>query len=350
MSKDKLGGMLLWLRDVKGYSSVALIGHSMGGVLAWDVLSSKLELSRAEAPLITSVVTVDSPLGGVDSLDGLVMQLMTDAPTCPVASELESRLLMGAEWQKQLGDGTLAALDRGVKVSAVVNAADAVVLRSHQALPAAVNHASRHARPRPEPHRRPALCQWCGADRRPGRLGRQRKAWRGCLGPPSGYTAGMKTAVSLPDDVFAEAEMLSRTLGTSRSSLYAAALREYLARHRPDAITAALDALYRAAERSRSSPTRFSGTGPRTHGVVAPAWRRARCGGPSCRRLSGRRRAPPPGPGGAGQRIQPQPHRDGRRCSANQQPAPRRGARQRAAEHTGYWLAEGLSRATFRRS
>jgi metal-responsive CopG/Arc/MetJ family transcriptional regulator len=58
----------------------------------------------------------------------------------------------------------------------------------------------------------------------------------------------MKTAVSLPDDVFAEAEALSKTLGTSRSSLYAAALREYLTRHRPDAVTAALDALYGQTE------------------------------------------------------------------------------------------------------
>jgi metal-responsive CopG/Arc/MetJ family transcriptional regulator len=54
----------------------------------------------------------------------------------------------------------------------------------------------------------------------------------------------MKTAVSLPDDVFAEAEALSQALGTSRSGLYAAALREYLARHRPDSVTAALDAIY----------------------------------------------------------------------------------------------------------
>jgi metal-responsive CopG/Arc/MetJ family transcriptional regulator len=58
----------------------------------------------------------------------------------------------------------------------------------------------------------------------------------------------MKTAVSLPDDVFAEAEALRQELGTSRSALYAAALREYLARHRPEAVTAALDALYGETE------------------------------------------------------------------------------------------------------
>jgi metal-responsive CopG/Arc/MetJ family transcriptional regulator len=54
----------------------------------------------------------------------------------------------------------------------------------------------------------------------------------------------MKTAVSLPDSVFDEAEELARVQNTSRSRLYAAALREYLARHAPERVTAALDALY----------------------------------------------------------------------------------------------------------
>jgi metal-responsive CopG/Arc/MetJ family transcriptional regulator len=54
----------------------------------------------------------------------------------------------------------------------------------------------------------------------------------------------MKTAVSIPDDVFAEAERLVQRLKISRSELYAAALREYLARRDQDAITAALDRVY----------------------------------------------------------------------------------------------------------
>jgi metal-responsive CopG/Arc/MetJ family transcriptional regulator len=63
----------------------------------------------------------------------------------------------------------------------------------------------------------------------------------------------MKTAISLPDDLFAEADALAAELGTSRSQLYAAAVREYLARHRPDAVTAALDRVY-AAEDGHSDP------------------------------------------------------------------------------------------------
>jgi hypothetical protein len=51
----------------------------------------------------------------------------------------------------------------------------------------------------------------------------------------------MKTAVSIPDDVYAAAEDLIRRLGTSRSRFYADAIKEYVARHDPDAVTAALD-------------------------------------------------------------------------------------------------------------
>jgi metal-responsive CopG/Arc/MetJ family transcriptional regulator len=60
----------------------------------------------------------------------------------------------------------------------------------------------------------------------------------------------MKTAVSLPDDVFAEAEALAEAQGLTRSGLYSAALREYLARHQSDAVTEALDAVY-ASESSK---------------------------------------------------------------------------------------------------
>ena len=53
---------------------------------------------------------------------------------------------------------------------------------------------------------------------------------------------GMKTAVSIPDDLFAEADALAKQQRRSRSGLYARALREYVERHSPDKITAALNA------------------------------------------------------------------------------------------------------------
>jgi metal-responsive CopG/Arc/MetJ family transcriptional regulator len=51
----------------------------------------------------------------------------------------------------------------------------------------------------------------------------------------------MKTAVSVPDDVYESAERLARRERRSRSEVYSAALREYVARHAPDEITEALD-------------------------------------------------------------------------------------------------------------
>jgi hypothetical protein len=51
----------------------------------------------------------------------------------------------------------------------------------------------------------------------------------------------MKTAVSVPDDVFAEAERLARRMRKSRSQLYKHALAEYVARHAPDRVTEAMD-------------------------------------------------------------------------------------------------------------
>lgn len=57
----------------------------------------------------------------------------------------------------------------------------------------------------------------------------------------------MKTAISLPDELFDAADDLARRLGLSRSALYARALREYLARHRDRRVTERLDQVYGAS-------------------------------------------------------------------------------------------------------
>jgi metal-responsive CopG/Arc/MetJ family transcriptional regulator len=49
----------------------------------------------------------------------------------------------------------------------------------------------------------------------------------------------MKTAVSIPDEVFEGAERLARRTKRSRSRLFSDALKEYLARHSPDKVTEA---------------------------------------------------------------------------------------------------------------
>jgi|GEM_PF-322670 len=58
-----------------------------------------------------------------------------------------------------------------------------------------------------------------------------------------GYTPGMKTAVSVPDEVFEEAEKLAKRLKVSRSELYAKALENYVRQHSPDAVTEAYNGL-----------------------------------------------------------------------------------------------------------
>lgn len=53
----------------------------------------------------------------------------------------------------------------------------------------------------------------------------------------------MKTAVSIPDDLFRRVDRVARGSGRSRSEVYAAALREYVSRHAPDEITQHLDSV-----------------------------------------------------------------------------------------------------------
>ena len=53
----------------------------------------------------------------------------------------------------------------------------------------------------------------------------------------------MKTAVSVPDELFEAAERQAQRTKKSRSQLYAEALAEYLARHAPDEVTEAMNAV-----------------------------------------------------------------------------------------------------------
>ncbi len=70
----------------------------------------------------------------------------------------------------------------------------------------------------------------------------------------------MKTAISLPDEIFEQAETLARRMKKSRSELYREAVAEYVARHEPDAITEAMD---RVAEQVDTRPDAFSSAAAR---------------------------------------------------------------------------------------
>jgi predicted transcriptional regulator len=56
----------------------------------------------------------------------------------------------------------------------------------------------------------------------------------------------MKTAISLPDTIFRDADALAKKLGVSRSQLYATAVAEYLARRNGEQVKARLDQVYGA--------------------------------------------------------------------------------------------------------
>jgi metal-responsive CopG/Arc/MetJ family transcriptional regulator len=55
----------------------------------------------------------------------------------------------------------------------------------------------------------------------------------------------MKTAISIPDDLFNDAERLVARFKTSRSELYSRAIAEFVARHDEDAVTQALNEMVR---------------------------------------------------------------------------------------------------------
>jgi metal-responsive CopG/Arc/MetJ family transcriptional regulator len=77
----------------------------------------------------------------------------------------------------------------------------------------------------------------------------------------------MKTAVSIPDEIFEGAERLARRTKKSRSRLFSDAVREYLARHAPEEVTAAMD---RVCEELAGS----AGNNDLKDGFVAAAARR----------------------------------------------------------------------------
>jgi hypothetical protein len=68
------------------------------------------------------------------------------------------------------------------------------------------------------------------------------------IGYNAGYTLGMKTAISIPNEVFEAAEALAERLHVSRSELYARAVAAYLKQYSAEEVTQQLDAVYSEEE------------------------------------------------------------------------------------------------------
>lgn len=60
----------------------------------------------------------------------------------------------------------------------------------------------------------------------------------------------MKTAISLPDQLFEEAERTAENLGIPRSQLFAKALEEFIASHKRESVTERLNRVYGKAKES----------------------------------------------------------------------------------------------------
>ena len=63
----------------------------------------------------------------------------------------------------------------------------------------------------------------------------------------------MKTAISVPDDVFARVDRFARRHKISRSAVFAAAAEEYVQHHQREGVTERLNATY-AKENSALDP------------------------------------------------------------------------------------------------
>jgi antitoxin MazE6 len=85
----------------------------------------------------------------------------------------------------------------------------------------------------------------------------------------SGYTVRMKTAISIPDDVFRRAERAAKRLGISRSELYTKAITDFLGVRRDSAVTASYDEAFGEANEDDVARFRRANT---TKQLLAVEW------------------------------------------------------------------------------
>lgn len=73
---------------------------------------------------------------------------------------------------------------------------------------------------------------------------------------PELYPSVMKTAISIPQDVFENAEKYAAETGMSRSRFYTKAIQDYLQRQSDEAITVKLNEVYAREDSSLDPPLR----------------------------------------------------------------------------------------------
>ncbi len=78
----------------------------------------------------------------------------------------------------------------------------------------------------------------------------------------------MKTAISIPDRLFAAADQYAKNHGFSRSKLYAKAMEQYLDQHPADHITNELNKVYRSDNSKLDSVT----SSLQSHSIEQEKW------------------------------------------------------------------------------
>ena len=68
----------------------------------------------------------------------------------------------------------------------------------------------------------------------------------------------MKTAISIPDDIFVSADRLAKRLHMSRSELYAHAVQQYVVEYRHAGVKEKLDQIYASENTSIDSAVLFA--------------------------------------------------------------------------------------------
>ena len=70
----------------------------------------------------------------------------------------------------------------------------------------------------------------------------------------SGYTEviliAMKTAISLPDTLYSDADKIAQSMGIPRSQLFVKALEEFIIHHKKEAITERLNTVYKSIDQN----------------------------------------------------------------------------------------------------
>lgn len=105
-----------------GYGRVVLVGHSFGGVLGVLTAMAHPELTSGEPPFVRSIVTVDSPLLGINY--DRAAAWVTAYGQCRAVDQLYLIQQRGLTWENQLTSSVRQWAGHGTRFLAVANRSD----------------------------------------------------------------------------------------------------------------------------------------------------------------------------------------------------------------------------------